>query len=429
MRFRLTKKYVHGANPGDVVGDFVCIRATSSQPSDDSPDWQRAVIEDRSLIVPGPKGDKGDSVKGDKGDPGDSIKGDPGLNFKGRWRIRNIYKQGEVVTHEGSSFVCSAAECSREPSADSRQWSVLAERGERGDPGERGGAGQRGRSSIALQNEILQRVEELEVQSISGVESVSTLFIDAASKGMAVAINTDGEARLAVASRDNDEPDIDIRAVAGLVLADVGSGQTGTYATDGIISRDDWTDVTGTVFLSPGYAYLLSETEPGKLVPYDTSVEHLFLAVVGKAVSKTSLEIEIATPIRSAVRLAEFDSECLAGAMVYISSPGDPFPHADKAKADDLATATAVGLTFGNFAAGTVGKYLIAGNVYDPNHDWTASTGSPELVPGPYWLSTTDAGMMTPVEPSTPGTYKVRLGQATDENIFEIRIEPPELIA
>jgi hypothetical protein len=92
----------------------------------------------------GERGDPGESVvgpqgeRGEKGDSGESIKGDPGergpegppgkLALVKAWK-RGVHYEGDVVTHDGSSYQALKDTAEDPPHED---WICLAARGERG---------------------------------------------------------------------------------------------------------------------------------------------------------------------------------------------------------------------------------------------------------------------------------------------------------
>lgn len=65
----------------------------------------------------------------------------------------------------------------------------------------------------------------------------------------------------------------------------------------GVVRQDNWTNVTGTVFLVPRATYFLSHA-PGQLLSVPPTTAGTLLQVVGTSVSETELAVRIAQPIR-----------------------------------------------------------------------------------------------------------------------------------
>jgi hypothetical protein len=107
---------------------------------------------------------------------------------------------------------------------------------------------------------------------------------------------------------------------------------------------------------------------------------------------------------------AIFDSPTEAGMAVYISGDG----HVDLALADNVDTATAVGIAIADVAEGQPGEYATTGPVVNPN--WN-------LVPGSvYYLSPTTPGGLTATYPTTPGHFVVILGAAATPTQLNLEI-------
>src|SRR3972149_1805024 len=331
----------------------------------------------------GPPGKDGEPGKnGLDGKPGIGRDGNDGASIEpaGEWMASKTYRRLALVTYENDSYIASAESKGRVPSTRSRFWQLVA-KSIRGPRGLEGGPGQRGRAYPAFL--IEQRVQDLEVAIQStGTSSVSAVFNEAVSRGMAIRIDDDSIAHLAIGHVIDVPPAVRYWACDGLALGDVAAGGTGSYATDGIVELSDWSAVTGAVHLSPGSQYILSQTEPGKLDKYDVDAFYLIKQVIGTALNTTQLDIEIETARYSNGWQAEFDSECSRGAFVYVTSGVFPHQHVDRARADDLATATAVGITQKNFGAGHIGEFLIHGHLIAFDKDWTVSTGAAELGAG-----------------------------------------------
>ena len=85
--------------------------------------------------------------------------------------------------------------------------------------------------------------------------------------------------------------------VAGLVLADVLDGFSGSYIADGPIEMLDWTSVAGVPNLTRGTIYFLSNT-PGMITSIAPTSEGFYVVRLGRALSETILDIEMGQPIR-----------------------------------------------------------------------------------------------------------------------------------
>jgi hypothetical protein len=84
----------------------------------------------------------------------------------------------------------------------------------------------------------------------------------------------------------------------GLVFADVDTGETACYITEGHITLADWSAVAGVVSLTPGSNYFLSTSAAGKIVAVAPTAQGDYVVRVGRATSGTTLDIEIGSPIR-----------------------------------------------------------------------------------------------------------------------------------
>lgn len=114
---------------------------------------------------------------------------------------------------------------------------------------------------------------------------------------------------------------------------------------------------------------------------------------------------------------ATFDSTMVPGQPVYVSGSNS----VDKAKADNITTAEAVGLVLTGATAGNTGIWIAEGSV--TKLDWTTVTGTALLTPGStYYLSETDAGQLSDTSPTTRGNYVVRVGKALSTTKMDIEI-------
>jgi hypothetical protein len=82
----------------------------------------------------------------------------------------------------------------------------------------------------------------------------------------------------------------------GLLFANIGIGGTATYMTEESITLADWTVITGTVSLTPGALYWLSNSVAGGLS--DVAPTTGYVVQIGRATSATTFDIEIEESIR-----------------------------------------------------------------------------------------------------------------------------------
>jgi len=84
----------------------------------------------------------------------------------------------------------------------------------------------------------------------------------------------------------------------GLVFADVDTGETACYITEGHITLADWSAVAGVVSLTPGSNYFLSTSVAGRIMAVAPTAQGDYVVRIGRATSGTTLDIEIGLPIR-----------------------------------------------------------------------------------------------------------------------------------
>jgi hypothetical protein len=85
--------------------------------------------------------------------------------------------------------------------------------------------------------------------------------------------------------------------VVGVSISDTNTGFSCTYITEGRVERTDWTEIVGTVNLSPGITYFLDADAAGKLTSTAPTTVGQYVVRVGRAVDTTTLDIEIELPI------------------------------------------------------------------------------------------------------------------------------------
>ncbi len=99
--------------------------------------------------IRGPQGIQGiQGIQGVQGVQGE--KGDPGLVYEDIWDENAVYVAGEVVTHDGSAWVCVGTEVAEgvEPGTDTESWSLLASKGDTGARGATGSDGATGAQGV-----------------------------------------------------------------------------------------------------------------------------------------------------------------------------------------------------------------------------------------------------------------------------------------
>jgi len=84
---------------------------------------------------------------------------------------------------------------------------------------------------------------------------------------------------------------------AGLVIEDTTANTACQYISEGQVERADWTDIAGSASLTPGATYFLSDTQAGRLMPVATNTIGRYVVRIGRAVSVTTLDVEIEWPI------------------------------------------------------------------------------------------------------------------------------------
>lgn len=118
----------------------------------------------------------------------------------------------------------------------------------------------------------------------------STLQMDSSVQpGLPVYVKADGHGDLAAADA------LGTAAVAGLALNAASTGASASVQTGGLYSLSDWSAAVGAVALVSGAAYWLGAS-PGSLTTSPPTSGALTL--VGRAVSATTLDLDILPPIR-----------------------------------------------------------------------------------------------------------------------------------
>lgn len=132
----------------------------------------------------------------------------------------------------------------------------------------------------------------------------------------------------------------------------------------------------------------------------------------GGSASGDSLVIE-ATASESLVA----GSPCIVSGNGIISS----------AQADSIITSQVIGLTKETILSSGIGDIVLSGKIEIA--DWTAITGSSELIPGNiYYLDSNSPAMLTETATVTVGDCVVRIGIALTTTILIVNIDAPILL-
>ena len=122
-----------------------------------------------------------------------------------------------------------------------------------------------------------------------GEAPITATFQSLTLTGMALYVPTDGSVDLA---RADIYPE-----VVGVAKSDVAASSSGEYATEGQITRSDWSAVAGRATLTPGAYYYLSPDVAGQITSVAPTTMGHYVVVVGRALTQLTLDIEISQPI------------------------------------------------------------------------------------------------------------------------------------
>lgn len=123
----------------------------------------------------GPEGPQG--PQGPAGEPGASI------NNMGGWIADNEYHPLDVVTYQGSSYICDVeiTGSTTPPSDDPTHWSVLAQKGDTGATGPQGPEGAQGPSGANLLTKTFSTFEEASQFIIDNFEKILDIRFETSS--------------------------------------------------------------------------------------------------------------------------------------------------------------------------------------------------------------------------------------------------------
>ena len=111
--------------------------------------------------------------------------------------------------------------------------------------------------------------------------------------GSAVYFTGPGIVDLAVAQDSKIEGGTHPYQVAGFIGVEATNGQLVAVATDGLVSLQDWTYITGSPYLKTNERYFLSDLNPGQLLASCPTTPGSTVVCVGQAISQQTLDIEI----------------------------------------------------------------------------------------------------------------------------------------
>ena len=117
---------------------------------------------------------------------------------------------------------------------------------------------------------------------------------------------------------------------------------------------------------------------------------------------------------------SETDDDVKMGQPVYIKENG----HVGLAIANLFMSSKVCGLVKADQQKTLLANYINNRTLY--MEDWSLVTGTTELVPSEYYyLSATDAGMLTNIAPIAIDSYVAKIGQALTSRTLQIEIEQP----
>ena len=128
-------------------------------------------------------------------------------------------------------------------------------------------------------------------------------------EGQLVYISSSNHVDLALALPSGN--DYDRTRVAAMCLTGASANGTATILTEGSVEKSDWTSITGTTYLIPGKTYFLRDDVLGgmRYTPPNSSIQ--VIVRVGKAITTTTFDIEIAQPINvpdNSIKLFSLDN-------------------------------------------------------------------------------------------------------------------------
>ena len=130
------------------------------------------------------------------------------------------------------------------------------------------------------------------------IESASGVTLNA---GDAVYIDSAGKLNLASGGATASKYPIGfVRGQTDGTTSNIAAGSQVEVQTDGIFTISDWTAVLGSSTLSPGTKYYLSSATAGNITATAPSSSNHFIVPIGRAISTTSMYIEVGEPIKLA---------------------------------------------------------------------------------------------------------------------------------
>lgn len=272
MKFHYKASAGGASKKGDIVGEWVCVRNTLSQPGPDNADWAPVAVSDPVWdSLDGDKGERGE--RGERG-PASTVPGPAGadgeaFNPRGEWKRKTDYRRLDVVYVPGEgAFVATIDNPTKSPTSSKSGWMQITADGADGKDGEavvyaqRGRPGRDGRDAVADTPAIAD----------SPMQVGDVIYASGA-----------GRVELALASPAVD--DSDGKAFAIGVVTTV-NGSAIAYRTSGVVTNPAWN-------LTPRTVYYLSPATAGGLTSEYTEQSGEFVVIVGTAVSPTQLALNI----------------------------------------------------------------------------------------------------------------------------------------
>ncbi|MBA4104466.1 MAG: hypothetical protein C0485_01820 [Pirellula sp.] len=225
------------------------------------------LVVDPDLAMGGEPGRNGvdgrDGVDSKDGRDGNDAEPPRGWTYVGDWSAYRSYSEGDVVTNDGSSYLCVRDNKDREPPG--RQWAVVAAKGDTGRDGERGGAGPRGMPSPVP----------------FGDTTAKATFDSAVVRGNVVRVSGTNHVDLALA-HGSDAASLAV----GLANGAYGPGQQGSYTTSGPFTCEAWN-------FAPGECLYLSPTVPGGVTNVFPNTIGDRVIILGMMLTPTTVNLKI----------------------------------------------------------------------------------------------------------------------------------------
>lgn len=328
-----------------------------------------------------------DGANGQDGRDGHDGADGQGFALRGEWRP-TTYQPHDVVEHDGSSYVARVETKSEPPS---KAWQLLAAKGDAGEDGigQRGPRGQDGASAAT---------------------DVEMLFEETAIAGQVVRSSGDG-----LCAITNALSYYTCIETVGLAVADTPAGRRGLVRTVGLITRKNWSPLTGEPQLVAGRTYILNGY--GGLSPYSPCNVAMFIPI-GVAIKSDTLLISPEQSSRYTKAVSDLKAPCLSTLL-----KGSPVR---LATADSVDVASmpdnwqVAGVLTEDVAAGDEATYRRVATI--TRDDWSSllESGDTLLVANAnYYLSD------TPGKFTTDDTDRLFIGKAKNAQSLRVTVGDP----